>query len=42
MEDGYLWSHFRAPDGFIYKLSCSPKHLASARAVHAFAWSIHR
>ena len=26
MEDGYAWSHFRAPDGFIYELTYSPKH----------------
>lgn len=28
MEDGYAWSHFRAPDGFIYELTYSPKHPA--------------
>lgn len=28
MEDGYAWSHFRAPDGFIYELTYSPKHSA--------------
>jgi catechol 2,3-dioxygenase-like lactoylglutathione lyase family enzyme len=26
MEDGYAWAHFRAPDGFIYELTYSPKH----------------
>ncbi len=26
MEDGYAWSHFRAPDGFIYELTYSPAH----------------
>lgn len=26
MEDGYAWSHFRAPDGFIYSLTYSPSH----------------
>jgi len=26
MEDGYAWSHFRAPDGFIYEITYSPKH----------------
>jgi catechol 2,3-dioxygenase-like lactoylglutathione lyase family enzyme len=25
-EDGYAWSHFRAPDGFIYELTYSPGH----------------
>ena len=25
-EDGYAWSHFRAPDGFIYELTYSPDH----------------
>ena len=25
-EDGYAWSHFRAPDGFIYEITYSPKH----------------
>jgi catechol 2,3-dioxygenase-like lactoylglutathione lyase family enzyme len=25
VEDGYAWSHFRAPDGFIYKLTYDPK-----------------
>jgi catechol 2,3-dioxygenase-like lactoylglutathione lyase family enzyme len=25
-EDGYAWSHFRAPDGFIYELTYSPEH----------------
>ena len=24
-EDGYAWSHFRAPDGFIYELTYDPK-----------------
>ena len=28
MEDGYAWAHFRAPDGFIYELTYSPKHSA--------------
>jgi hypothetical protein len=23
-EDGYAWSHFRAPDGFIYELTYNP------------------
>ncbi len=27
--DGYAWSHFRAPDGFIYELTYSPMHLSS-------------
>ena len=27
-EDGNAWSHFRAPDGFIYELTYSPKHPA--------------
>ena len=26
MEDGYAWSHFRAPDGFLYDLTYDPKH----------------
>lgn len=26
MEDGYAWTHFRAPDGFIYELSYAPTH----------------
>ena len=30
MEDGYAWTHFRAPDGFVYELTYSPKHSASA------------
>jgi len=30
MEDGYSWTHFRAPDGFIYELTYSPNHSASA------------
>ena len=25
-EEGYAWSHFRAPDGFIYELTYSPDH----------------
>ncbi len=25
-EDGYAWSHFRAPDGFVYELTYSPTH----------------
>lgn len=25
-DNGYAWSHFRAPDGFIYELTYSPKH----------------
>ena len=29
-EDGNSWSHFRAPDGFIYELTYSPKHLAKS------------
>jgi catechol 2,3-dioxygenase-like lactoylglutathione lyase family enzyme len=28
MEDGYAWTHFRAPDGFIYELTYSPNHPA--------------
>ena len=28
MEDGYAWTHFRAPDGFVYELTYSPKHPA--------------
>ena len=27
-EDGYAWSHFRAPDGFVYELTYSPSHPA--------------
>ena len=27
-SDGYAWSHFRAPDGFIYELTYSPAHLS--------------
>jgi len=27
-EDGNAWSHFRAPDGFIYELTYTPKHPA--------------
>ncbi len=23
---GYAWSHFRAPDGHIYELTCNPSH----------------
>ena len=23
-EDGYAWSHFRAPDGFVYELTYDP------------------
>jgi hypothetical protein len=23
-EDGYAWSHFRAPDGFVYELTYNP------------------
>lgn len=26
VEDGYAWSHFRAPDGFVYELTYSPTH----------------
>ena len=26
--DGYAWSHFRAPDGFIYELTYSPVHFS--------------
>ena len=25
-EDGNSWSHFRAPDGFIYELTYTPNH----------------
>lgn len=25
-EDGYAWSHFRAPDGFLYELTYAPAH----------------
>jgi len=25
-EDGNAWSHFRAPDGFIYELTYTPNH----------------
>ena len=25
-SEGYAWSHFRAPDGFVYELTCDPKH----------------
>lgn len=25
-EDGNAWTHFRAPDGFIYELTYSPTH----------------
>jgi len=25
-DDGNAWSHFRAPDGFIYELTYSPEH----------------
>ena len=28
MEVGYAWTHFRAPDGFVYELTYSPKHPA--------------
>ena len=24
--DGYAWSHYRAPDGFIYELTFDPRH----------------
>jgi catechol 2,3-dioxygenase-like lactoylglutathione lyase family enzyme len=24
--DGYAWSHFRAPDGFLYELTYAPAH----------------
>jgi hypothetical protein len=27
-EDGYAWSDFRAPDGFVYELTCVPGHPA--------------
>lgn len=27
-EDGYAWSHFRAPDGFVYELTYIPGHPA--------------
>jgi catechol 2,3-dioxygenase-like lactoylglutathione lyase family enzyme len=26
MENGYAWSHFRAPDGFLYDLTYDPAH----------------
>jgi catechol 2,3-dioxygenase-like lactoylglutathione lyase family enzyme len=25
-EDGNAWSHFRAPDGFVYELTYTPEH----------------
>lgn len=25
-EDGNAWTHFRAPDGFVYELSYNPQH----------------
>src|SRR5262249_27136513 len=25
-EDGNMWAHFRAPDGFIYELTYTPNH----------------
>ena len=25
-DDGYAWSHFRAPDGFLYELTYAPAH----------------
>jgi len=25
-EDGNAWSHFRAPDGFVYELTYTPNH----------------
>ena len=25
-KDGYAWSHFRAPDGFVYELTYNPSH----------------
>ena len=27
-EGGYSWTHFRAPDGFVYELTYSPNHPA--------------
>ena len=27
-ENGYSWTHFRAPDGYIYELTYSPNHSA--------------
>lgn len=27
-ENGYSWTHFHAPDGFIYELTYSPNHPA--------------
>lgn len=29
-SDDYKWSHFRAPDGFVYELTYSPSHPSSA------------
>ena len=26
MDNGYAWTHFRAPDGFIYELTYNPDH----------------
>jgi predicted enzyme related to lactoylglutathione lyase len=31
MPSGYAWTHFRAPDGFIYELTLFPGHPANAR-----------
>lgn len=28
-DKGYAWSHFRAPDGFIYELAYNPAHPCS-------------
>lgn len=33
VEDGYAWSHFRAPDGFIYELTFSPQHPLMQRSM---------
>lgn len=26
MDNGYAWTHFRAPDGFVYELTYNPDH----------------
>jgi catechol 2,3-dioxygenase-like lactoylglutathione lyase family enzyme len=30
-EAGYAWSHFLAPDGFVYELTCNPAHPSHLR-----------
>ena len=30
-EDGYAWSHFRAPDGFLYELTYSPEQVQAQK-----------